>query len=491
MENHEWILSGIIVIPILGALVLLIWRKATKKQAATIGIISESFALAIPLVLLSVLRRNDQIVFSLPWIQNMGISFRLSLNWLCLIFLLTEVLVTLIAMVYSLGEETGEKNSNFYYALLLLFSLGMSGTTLADDAFLFYIFWELMLVASVLLILIWGYGETRFRVALKYFIVTHLGSLMVLVCLITLFVNFGTANISDWMMQANSLAINTQVLLIIFFIVGFSVKMAIFPLHIWLPDAHTVAPMPVTIILAAAMLSMGTYGILRFPFALFPLENLQPFAIWMMIAGLISEMYGALMALAEKDIKRIIAFSSVSQMGYIIFGLGSLTLRGMEGAIMHVVYHAIIKALLFMVVGIIVAVTSERDIQNISGLGFKYPILCVCAAIGVLGISGMPPLGIFNSEWMIFAGGFDSGVSIALTIIVLIGSLLTVIYALRFFGNIFFGDRKPESLPQKAPLALILPTLVITIFLIVEGLTPGPLLTWAMKGLTSFIGGLH
>lgn len=313
---------------------------------------------------------------------------------------------------------------------------------------------------------------------------------MVLVCLITMYVNFGTANMTEWMAQVSSLPVNMQVFMIIFFLIGFSVKMAIFPLHIWLPDAHTVAPMPVTIILAAAMLSMGTYGILRFPFTFFTLERLQPFAIWMMLAGLVSEVYGALMALAEKDIKRIIAFSSVSQMGYILFGLGTLTIRGMQGAIMHVVYHAIIKGLLFMVVGILIAITNERDIQKISGLGFKFPALCISAAIGVLGISGMPPLGIFNSEWMIFAGGFDSGVSIALTVMTLIGSLLTVIYALRFFGSIFFGKRLPEDLPKKAPLALVIPTMAVTIFLIIQGLIPGPMLTWAMKGLAGIFGGI-
>lgn len=490
MEYYEMLLPGITVVPIIGVVVLLIWRKANKKQAAIIGILSESVALVIPLVLLSVLRRNEYIVFSLPWIPNMGVSFRLSLNWLSLTFLMTEVIVTLVAMVYSLGEKTGEKHSNYYYALLLLFSLGMSGTTLSDDVFLFYIFWELMLVASVLLILVWGHGEIRFKVALKYFIFTHLGSLMVLVCLITMYVNFGTANMTEWMAQVSSLPVNMQVFMIIFFLIGFSVKMAIFPLHIWLPDAHTVAPMPVTIILAAAMLSMGTYGILRFPFTFFTLERLQPFAIWMMLAGLVSEVYGALMALAEKDIKRIIAFSSVSQMGYILFGLGTLTMRGMQGAIMHVVYHAIIKGLLFMVVGILIAITNERDIQKISGLGFKFPALCISAAIGVLGISGMPPLGIFNSEWMIFAGGFDSGVSIALTVMTLIGSLLTVIYALRFFGSIFFGKRLPEDLPKKAPLALVIPTMAVTIFLIIQGLIPGPMLTWAMKGLAGIFGGI-
>lgn len=488
MTPFTMLMPGITVLPVVGVIVLLIWKKATKKQAAIIGIISEGFALAIPIVLLSTLRRDGAILFSLPWIPNMQISFSLELSWLSLIFLLTEVLVTLAAMIYSLGEKTGEKFSNYYYALLLLFSLGMSGTTLANDVFLFYIFWELMLIASVLLILVWGQGEIRFKVALKYFIITHIGSLLVLVCLITLYVNFGTANLSDLLLQASSLPVNLQLFLTSFFLIGFCVKMAIFPLHIWLPDAHTVAPMPVTIILAAAMLSMGTYGVLRFPFSMFPIENLQPFALWMMIAGLVSEVYGAMMALAERDIKRIIAYSSVSQMGYILFGLGTLTARGMQGAILHVVYHAIVKALLFMVVGIVIAITRERDIKRMGGLGSRYPLLLVCAAIGVLGISGMPPLGIFNSEWLIFAGGFDSGVSIVLTVITLLGSLLTVVYALRFFGRIFFGVQKPESLPAKAPNALVVPTVVVTCFLIIEGLAPAPLLSWAIKGLASIFG---
>jgi NADH-quinone oxidoreductase subunit M len=490
MGLNEILLPGITVLPLIGVIILLLWRKANKKQSATIGIISESLALVITIVLISKLRENGAVIFSIPWIPNMGISFTLSLNWLSLTFLVTEILVTLAAMVYSLGETTGEKMSGYYYALLLLFSLGMSGTTLSEDVFVFYIFWELMLLASVLLIVIWGHGEVRFKVALKYFIITHLGSLMVLVCLITLYVNLGTANVTVWMESAHLLSGNLQTFLILFFLIGFSVKMAIFPLHIWLPDAHTVAPMPVTIILAAAMLSMGTYGILRFPFALFSLENIQSFAIWMMIAGLISEVYGAMMSFAEKDIKRIIAYSSVSQMGYILFGMGTLTARGMQGAIMHVVYHAIVKALLFMVVGIVIEVTKERNIQKIGGLAKQYPILSVCAAIGVLGISGMPPLGIFNSEWMIFAGGFDSGISILLTVTTLIGSLLTVVYALRFFGIVFIGNQKPEKLVSKSPRALLIPTIAVSVFLIIEGLVPAPLLSWAIKGLESILGGI-
>ncbi len=489
MKIDQILLPGITLLPILGVIVLLIWKGITKKQAAVIGILSEGCALAIALVLLSSLRESGSVVFSVPWIKNLNVSLSLELNWLSLVFLLTEILVTLVAMVYSLGDQDGQKNCGRYYALLLLFSLGMSGTTLAEDVFLFYVFWELMLIASVLLILGWGHGPNRFGVALKYFIITHIGSLMVLICLITLVVNTGTASLNQLVQQSGSLPANLRGFLIAFFIIGFCVKMAIFPLHFWLPDAHTVAPMPVTIILAAAMLSMGTYGVLRFPIFLFGLDNLKPFAVWMMVGGIISEVYGALMAFAEKDIKRIIAYSSVSQMGYILFGLGSLTEQGLLGGILHVVYHAIVKALLFMVVGILISHTGERHIDRMGGLAGKIPLVAACAAIGVLGISGMPPLGIFNSEWMIFSGGFDSGYSISLPIISLLASIFTLVYALRFFGKIFIGKLKPSRLAEKINLWALASTVAVAVFLMVEGLFPDPLLAWSMSGLESVLPG--
>lgn len=486
----SWGLLGVIALPMIGVVVLLIWQKATKNQASIVALVSEGLALFIPFLLLSNLRESGAVRFSLSWITNLNIFFSLELNWLSLTFLVTEMVVTLAAVIYSLGESTGEKSSNYYYALLLLFSLGMSGTTLAEDVFVFYIFWELMLLASVLLILIWGHGKQRAGVSLKYFIVTHLGSLLVLIGLIMLSVNLGTSSISELTQQASSLPLTMQRTITALFLVGFSVKMAIFPLHIWLPDAHTVAPMPVTIILAAAMLSMGTYGVLRFPFSFFLPEVLQSFSLWMMIGGLVSEIYGALMAFAEKDVKRIIAYSSVSQMGYILFGLGSLTVIGLEGAVMHVVYHAIVKGLLFMVVGIIIQTAQERDIRQLGGLAKVYPILSIAAAVGVLGISGMPPLGIFNSEWMIFSGGFQTAYPTTLSIGTLIGSIFTVIYALRFFGGVFLGKTQPTPLPKKPPRALLVTTLTVSILLLVEGLMPGGFLSWAARGVKNLAGGL-
>jgi NADH-quinone oxidoreductase subunit M len=489
MNIDGLLLSSISFLPLMGVIVLLIWKSVSKTIAATVAIVIESACLIIAFYLIGSLINNQSVVFTFPWISNLNINFSLKLDWLTLIFLIMEVMVTLVAMVYSLGDKDGEENSNQYYSLLLLFSLGMSGTTLAEDIFLFYVYWELMLVASVLLILIWGHGENRAQVALKYFIFTHLGSLLVLIGLISLYVNSGTASLSTLALQVNILPVQQIWFLTLLFLLGFCVKMAIFPLHIWLPDAHTVAPMPVTIILAAAMLAMGTYGIIRFPFSLFGLENMRPFAIGLMIAGNISEIYGAFMSFAEKDIKRIIAYSSVSQMGYILFGLGTLSQQGIMGGIMHVVYHAIVKALLFMVVGILINVTGERQIDQISGLGGRIKIVTACAVVGLLSISGMPPLGIFNSEWMIFAGGFESGFPVWITLSTLLGSIFTLVYALRFFGIIFLGELKPKTISLSVPLFLLIPTVLVSMFLIVEGFFPESLLNWTLNSFSSVFGG--
>jgi NADH-quinone oxidoreductase subunit M len=276
------------------------------------------------------------------------------------------------------------------------------------------------------------------------------------------------------------------------FLIGFCVKMAIFPLHLWLPDAHTVAPMPVTIMLAAAMLSMGTYGILRFPMSLFSRAQMQAFATPMMIAGILSEVYGALMALAERDIKRIVAYSSVSQMGYILFGLGTLTSNGVAGATLHVIYHAIVKALLFMVLGLVIHATGKRRIDELGGLSRVMPVTAACAFIGALAMAGMPPLCLFDSEWMIFAGGFQTA-HIGLSAASLFASLLTVAYALWLVVRIFLGaSGDAQGVQQNVgdrPLAMLVPTVILAALTIIEGVFPAPLFDWVMHELPLLLGG--
>jgi NADH-quinone oxidoreductase subunit M len=478
--------------PIVGALGLFVLHERGTRAAGWIAGLAAAVSLGASFALLPALQRGDAPTLSLRWIPAANIQLSMQLDWLGLPFLLTEAAVTLVAVVYTWGYHRRDHRTSFFYALLLLFAAGMSGTTLADDMFLFYIFWELMLVASCALIAVWGEGERRGPVALKYFIFTHLGSLMVLVGLLVLY--GATGNDSFSALRAGvTLAPRLLTTVVALFVVGFCVKMAVFPLHLWLPDAHAVAPMPVTIMLAAAMLSMGVYGILRFPLGIFSYTQMVPFAVPMMIAGIVSAIYGALMALAERDIKRIIAYSSVSQMGYILFGLGTLTHDGIAGAMLHVIFHAIVKALLFMCVGLVVRATGRRIITEMGGLGGKMPLVALCTAVGALAIAGVPPLCIFDSEWMIFSGGFHTDY-LGLSIVMLFGSLLTVAYSLLFVGRIFLG-RVPEGLrPREAttlklPRAMLAPTLLLTVLALVEGVFPAPVFNWVERALSLVLGG--
>ncbi len=489
MELNGWLLLATILVPLLSALGLFVFQKTLSRFAGWIAAVSAALSLAAALALLPALGAGETPSLAWRWIPDAGIAFSLQVDWLTLPFLVTEAVVTLVAILYSWGYHKVDVRTPNFYALLLLFAVGMSGTTVADNMFLFYIFWELMLVASCVLILVWGEGERRAGVALKYFIFTHVGSLMVLVGLLLLYGATGSDSFAVLRAGQWSLAPGIVTAVTALFVIGFCVKMAIFPVHLWLPDAHTVAPMPVTIMLAAAMLSMGAYGILRFPMSIFSAEQLLPFAVPMMVAGIISEVYGALMALAEQDVKRIVAYSSVSQMGYILFGLGTMTHDGVIGATLHVIYHAIVKALLFMIMGLVIRATGRRRIGELGGLGHTMPAVAVCAAIAALGIAGMPPLGIFTSEWMIFSGGFHTA-HIGLSVATLFGSLLTVVYALLLVGRIFLGDR-PEALKiAPLPRAMVITTVAMTILLIVEGLLPAPLFDWAEHELLLLLGGV-
>ena len=481
-----WLVT-ILGAPLVAALLLFLLRERGVRVAGWIAGLAAALSLAATFALLPALGRGDVPVLDIRWIPAANIRLSLHLDWLTFPFLVTEAAVTLLAIVYTWGYHHPDGRTPIFYGLLLLFAIGMSGTTLADDMFLFYTFWELMLVASCALIAVWGEGERRGAIALKYFIFTHLGSLMVLVGLLVLYEATGNGSFSA-LRAGVTLAPGLVTTVTVLFIIGFCVKMAIFPLHLWLPDAHAIAPMPVTIMLAAAMLSMGTYGILRFPLSIFSPAQMAPFAAPMMVAGIISEVYGALMALAEQDIKRIIAYSSVSQMGYILFGLGTLTYDGIAGATLHVIFHAIVKALLFMGVGLVVRATGRRRIAELGGLGSAMPLAALCVGTGALAIAGTPPLCIFDSEWMIFAGGFHTA-HIGLSILTLFGSLLTVAYALWFVGRIFFGAR-PEGLTvDRLPRAMVVPTVLLTALALVEGLFPAPLFDWVDQALNLILGG--
>ncbi len=489
LETFEMLV--ILVAPLLTALLLAIFHKWLVRAAGWLAGGAAALSLGMAFALIPALLHGADPALKLAWAPTAGIVMALHLDWLALPFLLTEASVTLLAIIYAWGYHRADARTPYFYALLLVFAVGMAGTTLADDMVLFYTFWELMLAASAVLILVWGDetpgGPKKQTVVLKYFIFTHLGSLLALVSLITLYNAAGGDSFSA-LRQGVTLPLSLIPVLIALFVIGFCVKMAIFPLHLWLPDAHTIAPMPVTIMLAAAMLSMGAYGILRFPMSLFSRADMQAFAVPLMVAGIVSELYGALMALAERDLKRIIAYSSVSQMGYILFGLGTLTHNGVSGATLHVIYHAIVKALLFMTVGLVIHATGKRRLEDLGGLARAMPVTAVCAAVGALAMAGMPPLCLFDSEWLIFAGGFETPYTL-LAVAALFGSLLTVVYSLWFVGRVFLGPLPEGLVVKKQPLTMLAPAVFLALLALIEGLFPAPLFDWVSRELSLLLGG--
>ena len=412
-----------------------------------------------------------------PWIPTVGITFAMRLDALCFPFVVNVIGVSLAATFYAWGYLRDDGRLHLFYALLMGFVGGMLGTLLASDVFLFLIFWESMLVTSSLLLAGWGERRNLGRVVLKYFIYTQVGSHLILASLIVLVSETGGTGFAEIGQNVSSLSRVELIWLTVLLTAGFCVKMAVFPLHTWLPDAHSVAPMPVTILLAAAMLSMGAYGILRFPIVILGAEGVQAIQGPLMILALVSEAYGALMCLASRDIKRLVAYSSVSQMGYVLFGFASLAPRGVAGGIFHVISHGILKALLFMGVGLIMRATGRRQMDELGGLAKRMPTVAAGIGVGAIAIAGMPPFCAFHGEWLIFSGGLSSAYPI-LGYLEFLAPVLTAAYALWFVARLAFGPEpsdlgiSPTHRAMRASFwALVLASLLL-------GLFPSPVYRW-------------
>mgnify|MGYP001093810893 CR=1 FL=1 len=486
MKTQELINLSVLLVKLLPAFLLLIIGKTVHRYAKWIALTASLASLGLFIAYIPTLQQGLNTPLNLNYLPSMGIQLSLKIDWLSFPFLLTEEFVTIFAMIFAIGYIKPDDRNHIFYALLLLFSAGRSGTAMIMVDVTQDPFWELMLIASALLVVNWGESAKKTAVAFKYFIITHLGSLLVLVAFIIVCSQSGTDHFSA-LRDGVQMAPETIPLIGTLFLLGFGVKMAVVPFHIWLPDTHSEAPMPVTIMLAAAMLSMGTYGILRFPMSFLTPGQFAMFTLPMMIMGIVSEFYGAIMALVETDIKRIIAYSSVSRMGYILFGLGTLTLSGVVGATLHVIYHAIVKALLFCCVGWIINAGGQRYLKDIRGLRKKLPLLTTCTILGALSIAGVPALAIFNSEWLIFSSGFQTPY-IGLAILEILGSILTSAYILRLVGTMFFMPGEVSQI-HKVPFSVKLVTVSLTILTVIAGIFPKPLFNYVANELPLILGG--
>src|ERR687891_546214 len=357
----------------------------------------------------------------------------------------TSQVTTLIEKESYVRTQTG-----LYFALYLTFSMGMLGTVLATNLIEFYVFFELMLVPSFFLIAFYGYGARR-RIALMFFFWTHVGAVVLLLGLLAM--GFFAGGFDFDTIKANASNIPAQWLPLIVFalVIGLGVKLAAFLLHIWLPYAHAEAPTPVSALLSPAMIGIGAYGLLRLWMELLSgTGSYEQYSLYISMWGLATMIYGGAMALMQDDIKRVLAYSSISQMGYILFGLSSESILGITGGTMMYVTHGLGKAILFMMAGSIILQTGTRSMSKLGGLAGKMPYTAVIAMIGALTIIGIPPTSGFMGEWILFNGVLQSGLETSDTLRIVafgLGILATVLsaaYILWMYKRIFFG-KIPEQ----------------------------------------------
>jgi proton-translocating NADH-quinone oxidoreductase chain M len=368
-----------------------------------------------------------------------------------------------------------------YFALYLAFSMGMLGTVLATNLIEFFVFFELMLVPSFFLIAFYGYGAKR-RIALMFFFWTHVGAVVLLLGLLAMGFFAGGFDYDTVRANVKNIPANWMSIIIFSLVIGLGVKLAAFLLHIWLPYAHAEAPTPVSALLSPAMIGIGAYGLLRLWLELL-MGNYTQYSLYINIWGLATMIYGGAMALMQDDVKKVLAYSSISQMGYILFGLGSESILGITGGALFYVTHGLGKAILFMMAGSIILQTGTRSMSKLGGLAGNMPYTAVITMIGALTIIGIPPTSGFMSEWILFGGVLQTALSQADSFRVVLfgfGILTTVLssaYILWMYKRIFFGKIPERLVNVKDSNAYITATMAALAGLtLILGVYPDPIL---------------
>ena len=381
---------------------------------------------------------------------------------------------TSIVEASSLSNYVNAK-SGLYFALYLLFAMGMLGTVLATNLIEFFVFFEIMLIPGFFLVALWGAGNRR-KIGLMFLFWTHAGAVVLLLGFLMIGLTVGSFDFAD--INESEIPQDIAMISAVAIALGLGVKLAVFMFHIWLPYVHGAAPTPISALLSPAMIGIGAYGIFRLIVEFLP-ATFADLSIWFYIWGLVTMIYGGAMALMQDDIKRLLAYSSISQMGYLLFGIGSMSALGLAGAEMMYVTHAIGKGILFMMAGIIIVKVGTRSLSKLGGLAGKMPITAVCAVIGALTIMGIPPTSGFMGEWVLFYGALETAIEEGSTLravgfgLGLVATALTMSYLLWMLKRVFFG-KTPEHLEnvKEGSWYMTAPMMVLAGFSIVVGIYP-------------------
>ncbi|MGQ4834576.1 MAG: complex I subunit 4 family protein [Candidatus Asgardarchaeia archaeon] len=477
-----------ILLPILFASILLIFKqKISKTIASTITVLTTVVSAVFLIIPFLTLYNNPTTYIheQYVWIPSLNVSLNLRLDGLSFAIAFSILFLSILSAIYSIGYMEHEHDLPFYYANYLYFFAGMLGVVLSADMLQFYIFWELMLIPSYFLIAFWGTPEKALKIAIKYFIFMHIGALAILVGILLTYINTGTFDMLQLTSFVAKIPYNYAILIFGLLLFGFLVKMAVFPFHTWLPDAHAEAPTPISVLLSGVMIETAAYAIIRFCAILTP----APYTVYswsLTLLGAVTIIYGGLMALVQTDIKRLLAYSSVSQMGYVFFGLATYTSIGFTGSMFHIINHAMAKGLLFMVAGLIMHTTGIRNIEQLGGLGRRWPAVGVFGFIGALSIAGAPPMGGFFSEWLIFSGGVTANFLLPLAL-ALVGGILSAGYMLRFLWKVFLGPEHSDfSNLDKPSNWMLVPIGVLAFFAVFFGVFP----EFGLRAIVPFINNL-
>ncbi len=448
-------------LPLLGAVLILI--VGGGQRARWIGLVTTLATLAVSVPLFRNFDKDSsalQFVESAEWIPSWNITYGMGVDGISLPFIILAALLTVLCIGVSWkAVQTRERE---FYASLLVAETAMIGLFAATNLFLFFVFWELIIVPLFLLIGVWG-GPDRVHAAVKFLLFTLAGSMLMLVGMVALYSMCGTLDFKELALARGEIEPTHQVWLFAAFLAAFAVKVPMFPLHTWLPSAHTEAPTAGSVILAGILLKMGAYGFLRVSLPILP-EGVQAFLWPMLIVSVVAIVYGAYVTLVQTDIKRLIAYSSVSHMGFVTLGIFTLNSSGVEGAILQMINHGIISAALFLCVGMIYERTHTREIADYGGVGKVAPVYSTLLALFCLAAAGFPGLNSFVGEFLIVGGAFETHAWLGALAIWGVG--LGTVYLVWLFYRVVMGEThaglrglrlelEAREVATLAPLALL------------------------------------
>jgi NADH-quinone oxidoreductase subunit M len=472
---NDHILSLVTFVPLAGALLILLVLARRPLAAFWTAMTVALVDLALVLVLwvrYQPALGTDQFTEQVAWFLDGRVQYHLACDGISLVLVMLTVVLGPLVILSTRGALSDRVP--LFMAMYLALQTAMIGTFLARDMLLFYVFWELMLIPMYFIIGIWG-GARRIYAAVKFFIFTMAGSVLMLVAIIYCYFQAGSMDLGRWL--ALDLSLTEQVWLFLAFALAFAIKIPLWPLHTWLPDAHVEAPTAGSVILAGVLLKMGTYGLLRFAMPLFPDATLAA-APWLAILAVIGIIFGALVAWVQTDVKKLVAYSSVSHLGFVVLGLFSLTAQGAAGGVFQMLAHGLSTGALFLLVGVIYERRHTREMADFGGLAHGMPGYATLFMVAMLASIGLPGLCGFIGEFMVLLGTFKSETlphARLLTVLAATGIILGAIYMLLMYQRVFLGPVRREENKGLADLNLrewlvLAPLAVLMIWL---GVGPG------------------